>query len=272
MKRRRFISLAGTGAIATFSIQSFSQIANRKSKWQPDGVGSLARIGLLTPDFDPVPESEMYAMTPQGVSIHTSRVILDHGPLSFAEPPNVDNATELLTGLNPRVILYGFTSSSYLLGVEEDEHLRTRLEKRSHGIPVILTCQAATEAFRVLGAHNVALIHPPWFSDEVNRKAKDYFMGLGFEVGFCAKMTPSRTFTEVTPAEVYKWVKTNIPRETDAIFIGGNGLRAVGAISSLEQNLRKPVLTANQVLLWAALRLIGANSQVTNYGTVFTKS
>jgi hypothetical protein len=29
--------------------------------WQSDGAGSIARIGVLRPDFDPVPESELWA-------------------------------------------------------------------------------------------------------------------------------------------------------------------------------------------------------------------
>ncbi len=71
--------------------------------WQSDGAGSLARIGVLTPDFDPVPESEMWAMAPPGVSIHASRVpwselreLGQRNARSFAEPPHVDTAAELL--------------------------------------------------------------------------------------------------------------------------------------------------------------------------------
>ena len=44
--------------------------------WQPDGAGWRARIGVLTPHLDPVPESEFQAMAPPGVSIHAARVPL----------------------------------------------------------------------------------------------------------------------------------------------------------------------------------------------------
>jgi hypothetical protein len=74
MKRRHFITLAGTAAIGTLAISSYPFLATQRSQWQPDGAGSLARIGILTPDFDPIPESEVWAMAPLGVSIHTSRV------------------------------------------------------------------------------------------------------------------------------------------------------------------------------------------------------
>ncbi len=235
-------------------------------------MGSLARIGVLTPHDDPVPESEMWTMAPQGVSIHAARVAWNHDLRAFAEPPNVDNAAEQLAGLTPRAILYAFTGSSYALGAEADGPLRERLEKRAGGISIVLTCQAATEALRFLAAHRVALIHPPWFSEEVNAKGMDYFRTQGFDVVRCTRMTPARPFTEVPPAEVYDWVRTNAPRQAEAVFIGGNGLRAIGVVHALEENLRRPVLTANQVALWHVLRVLGRTSNVIHYGSVFTKN
>ncbi len=270
MKRRQFITLAGIAAIGAPALPSHALPAMQRSRWQADGAGSLARIGVLTPDFDPVPESELWAMAPHGVSIHASRVAWNRDPRAFAEPPHVDNATEQLVGLTPRAIIYAFTSSSYALGAAEDGPLRARLEKRAGGILVVLTCLAAVKALRFLGARRVALIHPPWFSKEVNAKGMDYFRTQGFEVVLCARMTPARPFTEVPPAEVYEWVRTNVPRQAEAVFIGGNGLRAIGAIHALEESLGRPVLTANQVAFWEALRVVGTTSNPIQYGRVFT--
>lgn len=273
MKRRHFITLAGAGAIGTTALRSTPITTAKSTRWQPDGAGLRARIGVLTPEFDPVPESEMWAMVPQGVSVHAARVRRNREARGFAEPPNIDNATEQLTGLALRAIVYAYTSSSYALGAEADELLKTRLEKLAGGIPLVLTCPAATEALRILGANRVAVIHPPWFTEEINNKGMEYFRSRGFDVVLCTRITPSRQFTEVSPEEVYEWVMTNVPRQAEAVFIGGNGLRAVGVIQALEKSLRRPVLTANQVVLWGALRVgAGVTSKVTRYGRVFTKS
>lgn len=267
------MTLASVAASTTTSAQLFPRIFAGDTNWQPDGLSFLGRIGLLTPDFDPVPESELQAMAPRGVSIHSSRVKYIHEkPGSFSEPPNIDNATELLIGLNPSVIVSAFTSSSYEHGVEGDELLRVRLEKQTNGIPFITTSKAALKAFRFFNASKIALIHPPWFSDKVNLMGKTYFESQGFNIVSCNQITPSRKFSEVAPEELYQWVKKNTSRQADIIFIGGNGMRTAGAISRLELTLDKPILTANQVLLWAALRLIGINSKVNNYGKIFKKS
>jgi maleate isomerase len=244
--------------------------------WQSDGAGSLGRIGVVTPDFDPVPESEMWAMAPRGISIHASRVPYASLPprdraRMFAEPPRIDTAVELLARLTPHVIVYAYTGTSYLFGAEADESLRARLEKSAEGIPVILTAPAASEALRLLRVRRLALIHPPWFSEDVNAAGKQYFASRGIEVVHCAPMAPARPFTEVPPPEVFAWAKANVPGNAEAILIGGNGLRAVGVIQALEETLGRPVLTANQVAFWQALRIMRLTSKVTHYGRVFTE-
>ena len=245
-------------------------------QWQSDGAGLIGRIGVLTPDFDPVPESEMWAMAPPGISIHASRVPYASLPpgdrtRAFAEPPRIDTAVELLAGLTPHVIVYAYTGTSYLLGADADEALRARLEKRAEGIPVVLTARAASEALGLLRVRRLALIHPPWFSEELNAAGKEYFAARGIEVVYCARMAPARPFTEVPPPEVYAWARANAPQDAEAIFIGGNGLRAIGVIQALEETLGRPVLTANQVAFWQALRVMRLTSKVTHYGRVFTE-
>lgn len=239
-------------------------------RWQGDGVGSLGSFGVLTPHFDPVPESEMWAMAPQGISIHAARVPGE--TRKFAEPPNVDEATERLAKVGLKAILFAFTTSSYVLEGDGESRLRARLEQRSNGIPVILTAQAATAALRSLGSKRIAILHPPWWTDTVSDRGAVYFRDRGFEVLECRRMEPLRPFTEVPAEEVFAFVSSNTPRPADSVFIGGNGMRTVGAIEALEQRLGRPVLTANQVLLWAALRLLGQTRLVRGYGRIFNRS
>ena len=192
--------------------------------------------------------------------------------LNTTLPPGARHLLDQLVALKPRAIAYAFTSSSYALGAEAESAQRTRLEKRAGSVSVIFTCIAATEALRTIGAQRIALVHPPWFSEETNAKGKDYFRSQGFEVTFCERIAPERPFTEVPPSEVYEWVRANVPPKAHAVLIGGNGIRAVGTIQALEENLRKPVLTANQLVLWEALRAVGGSSKPSQYGRLFTNS
>jgi maleate isomerase len=123
--------------------------------WQPDGWAQT-RIGVLTPHADVWPEAEFGAMATDGISIHAARVpfgayksdgtmdrtIADDPVRAFADPPLVDDAAELLASAPLHAIAYGFTSSSYVRGAADDAKLKERLERRTRGIPVVISCAA----------------------------------------------------------------------------------------------------------------------------------
>ena len=270
MERRQFFGATAVGLAGELLARPSLQAADSAQDWRPDGVGSIARIGVLTPAFDPVPESEAWAMAPKGVSIHAARVRRQREDARlFAEPSRVDPAVELLAAVKPHSIMYAFMSSSYVLGAAGDEALRIRLERVAAGIPVILAAEAASAALRAVNARRVAIIHPPWFSEETNDGGRAYFQGQGFTVVSCARVLPLRDFQEVSPAEVHRWAATTVPKEAEAVLIAGNGLRAVGVINALEDTLSRPVLTANQVTFWRALTRVERWPQVTQFGRLF---
>ena len=100
-------------------------------------------------------------------------------------------------------------------------------------------------------------------------RGEAYFRSLQFDVAQSRRLEPLRTFSEVQPAELFDFVLQTMPRGAQAVFIGGNGLRAAGAIEALEVRLAVPVIAANQVLLWEGLRRIGQAERVRGYGRLF---
>ena len=272
MNRRALLRSAVLSVFATPLFPKGRVSAQRGVRWQSDGVGSRARLGVLTPDFDPVPESEIAAMAPLGISVHSSRIARRPHPRGYTEAPHVDDAVDRLAELAPRAILFGFSSSSYFIERQEEVELRTRLERRVAGAKLLLPTLATVAALRVLQINRVAIMHPPWFSPETNANGERYYRGHGFDVIRCERMTPARRFTEVQPAEVFDRAKASVPRNAEALVIAGNGLRAVGTIAALEAELKRPVVTANQVLLWAALQHLGGANKVTRYGRIFQMS
>jgi maleate isomerase len=255
-----------------------------RNRWRRDGWEATVRIGVLTPHADVGPESELQAMAPPGVAIHASRVpfgamaaggVMDPTiPLApvreFAQPPHVDNAAELLAAAPLGAIAYGFTSSAYVIGVEGEAEMIARLQQRTRDIPVVAACKASVEGLRVLAARRITLVDPPWFDTELNTLGRRYYESAGFEVVHSAPCGLPSDQAKITPADVHAWVSEHVSTEADAIVIGGNGFRAVGAIGALEEDLGRPVVTANQALLWAALRVADADpGSVTDYGRLF---
>ncbi len=250
--------------------------------WQPDGWGQT-RIGVLTPHADVVPEAEFNALAPDGISIHAARVpfggykpggtmdptIANNPVRAFADPPEVDDAAEMLAMAPLHAIVFGFTSSSYVRGAADDAVLKSRLEARTRGIPVIVPCAAAVTALAALAVTRVALISPPWFSAEMDQQGVRYFQSQGFEVVYSGPAGLPSDQQSIQPEELYNWVRSHVPPNAESVFIGGNGFRAIGVIKALEDSLDRPVLTANQVAFWCALRRSGTRVPVTSYGRIF---
>lgn len=280
VNRRNFLAALGVGSGSLLSLPAIARSGGaHMANWQPDGLGYRARIGLLTPNDDAVPESELWTMAPQGVSVHVTRGLLVN-TRTFADPPHPDDAIALLSALPMQAIVFAFTTTSYILGPDGEQALKARLEKRSNEIPVLLPGSAAVAAFRALGVRRIALIHPPWFADDENQLGIAYFRNQRFDVVYASQMNlrglpiakptdPLRKFTELYPAELYAFARTQVPATAEAVFFGGNGFRAIGVIEALEEDLGIPVLSGNQVTFWHALRQAGVRVRVTGYGRVF---
>jgi maleate isomerase len=252
--------------------------------WQPDGWDVNVRIGVLTPHADVGPESEMRAMAPPHVGIHAARVpfgamgaggamdpTVPVAPVrAFVDPPHLDEAAERLAAAPLHAIAFGFTSSAFVIGADGEKAMIDRLAQRTHGIPVVATGAASVEALRLLGVQRLSLVLPPWFDAELNALGSAYYQAAGFDVVAAAVCELPSDQRAITPDGLYAWVVEHSPDSADAVVIGGNGFRAVGVIAALEETTDRPVLTANQVLFWAALRAASANgSGVTGYGRLF---
>jgi maleate isomerase len=255
--------------------------------WRADGWDAQWRIGLLTPHADVGPESEFRAMAPPDIGVHAARVpfgamaaggVMDRTiPLApvraFAEPPHVDDAVALFASAPVQAIAFGFTSSAYVLGATAEENMIKRLRARAGRLPVVTPTAAAVTALGNFGVQRVALVHPPWFDAELNGLGLDYFLAAGFDVVFAEPAGLPSDQRMISPGDLFGWVRKNVPTSAEAVMIGGNGFRAVGVIDALEAELDRPVLTANQVLLWAALAASGADpAAVEGYGRLFTSS
>ena len=269
LDRRKFVALTTMGATLAWLAPAV-RAQGIRARYQADGA-NLPRLGIVVAGHDWNPESEMAAMNRGHASIFASRMPIRFTREFLTDPTHADAAVDLLRGLRPRVIMCGSTSTSYLLGVEGENRFRTRMETRTGGIPFVLPATALAEAARAFGVRRIFLVHPPWFNDENHAQGCAYFQARGFDVLSCERITPSRDFSEVAAEEVHRWIVANMPREAEAVIQGGNGLRAVGAITALEASLRRPVITANQALFWYGLRLAGAAPRIDDYGRLFTR-
>jgi maleate isomerase len=242
-----------------------------------DGV---ITIGLLTPHTAVGPEAEFPAMAPGRIMTRVARISTNDAaaagttPTSqlalraSTKPPLLDDATEVLAAAPIDVIGYASTSAAYAIGYEDETAMLSRLSRRM-GLPVAGTCASAVLALRMLNVERIALVHPPWFEGELNQLGASYFRSQGLQVAMSVSADLSRDPGRIEPAAVFEWTSRHVPDDVEAVFIGGNGFRAAGAIEALEATIGLPVLESNQVLLWKLLADSGATFTVRRYGQLF---
>ena len=180
----------------------------------------------------------------------------------------IEPAADLLGRAPLDAIGYASTSSAYAIGSDAEAAVVSRLS-RQVGIPVLATCASAVLALRLLDVERVALVDPPWFDAELNELGAAYFQSEGFVVVSSTSAGLSRDPRRIEATAVFEWTSRHVSDDAEAIFIGGNGFRAAGAIAPLEAAIGRPVLTSNQVLLWNLLAHAGATFEVSRYGRLF---
>jgi maleate isomerase len=182
--------------------------------------------------------------------------------------PRLDDAAARLATDRVDGIGYASTSYAYAAGFADETAMVARLSRRA-GVPVAATCASAVLALRTLGISRLALVHPPWFDEGRNELGAAYFDSQGIRVVSAASAGLPNDPRLIEPNAVCEWTARHVIDDAEAVFIGGNGFRAAGAIAPLETAIRRPVMTANQVLLWGLLARAGAGLDITGYGRLF---
>jgi maleate isomerase len=239
-------------------------------------------VGVLTPHAAAGPEVELPDMSSGRIAAVVARVrrtgdvelrtppSTASGLRALADPSVLGRAAASFRGMVD-VIAYASTSSGYVLGHQAEAALVDGLRK-SCGVPAVASGSSAVEALRASGSKRVALIHPPWFDDEVDELGSRYLRDQGFEVSLAKATGLPNDPIRVQPRQVIDWVVRHIGDEADAVVLAGNGFRAAGAIEELERQTGLLVLEANQVMLWSILAAIRTPWEVTGYGRLFRTS
>jgi maleate isomerase len=238
-------------------------------------------IGILTPHLAAGPEVELPEMASGRVAARIARISAPGVVTSSGGTPQPTGLRELaaLRTLEEAAATFApgsidaiglaSTSSAYTLGFDAESAMVVQLSRRL-GMPVASTCCSAVQALRMLDIERVALVHPPWFDDEINELGAAYFASQEFEVVMSTSAELPNDPRRIQTDAVVEAVTGMVPDNAEAVFIGGNGFRAAGAIDRLEEGGRV-VLESNQVLLWSLLEAITEPIDIQGYGSVFTQ-
>lgn len=238
-----------------------------------DYYGWRARIGLIYMASSTVMEPEFYAMAPEGVSIHTDRIVLPaatiEGLEKMMEGGEVRRCASFLAEAPLHAIMFGGTSATFLHGIGWDRKVIAQMDEVAHAIPTSTTSTASLNALRAVGARKISIVTP--YVDAITERARRFFGDNGFEVvgSKGLNLDKDRDIGAVALEAVYAFAKANCRAGSDALFLSCTNWRTVGAIEALENDLGIPVISAIQASFWECLRLARVGEARTGFGRLF---
>jgi maleate isomerase len=258
---------------------------------QKDNWGTDARIGMFIVGNEAVPEAEWWAMLPPNVSVHASRVTARAPWARWRQDRSgVELDADLLRGCNQfgamrlSAVTIGHTSSSIVGGKGWDEAVVLAVaESLGTGAAVTTNGLDSLAALGASGVRRPFLVFPPWFGHETIDAGVRYYTEHGYTPAAHMRYDPGPKWRHLPPNELYprgmgfeqeieplyEQIISACPTSADGILIAGTGFRCVGILDALEQDLKRPVLAANQASLWHCLRLSGVRAKIVGYGRLF---
>ncbi|MGD2098612.1 MAG: hypothetical protein PVG35_13590 [Desulfobacterales bacterium] len=236
--------------------------------------GWRARIGIVYPASG-LADMEYYALCPPGVSVHITRTSMpDEGCVTLESMQEVaecnlfnQHAADLAT-VRPHVIVWMCTSGSFSCGPEWDENLCTMLCEGGR-CAATTTSSALIAAMQALGVKKVSLATP--YEPRLNQKLIEFIEHFGVEVVNHSGLglTQDWDIGRLDPATLNDLVHKVDTDEAEAVFVSDTGIVLSPIAEVLEQDLGKPVFSANMASMWHALQLAGVKDNLPNVGSLF---
>lgn len=229
--------------------------------------GYRAKIGLVIPSNNTVIEPELWAMVPDGVTVHGNR-ILTHGnsPAGIVEmEKSASRAVGELANGEMSVIAYACLATSLVKGIEWTRDVAAGITAGT-GTPATTAGTATVDAARAVGARRVAIATP--YVDSIQALLPPFFAGMGVEVLSTRNMgvPNSHALWKIPPEEVRQFARSVDVPGADALVIVATDLPSAPVIEQLEADLGKPVIATNQAILWQCLALSGIKDPVPGFG------
>jgi maleate cis-trans isomerase len=173
-----------------------------------------------------------------------------------------------LTDAQVDAVLWTSTSASFVLGEAGIREQIAALENALN-VPASTTAMAFLHAIKAIGARRVAIAAP--YPEDIALRFRVFLEGFNIDV-VRHKSRGIFTAAEVGLLEkndVIQFAVDNDHPDADVLLIPDTALHSAAWVGDIEAALGKPVLTANQVSFWEALRLCGGVPPQSTLGRLF---
>ena len=213
--------------------------------------GERGRIALMLPYDNAVIEPEFARTLPAGLSAHVVRT---------TKTDRIELAEESLTmapvagHLRADIALYACNASSFLKGRAWHDEFLGRFQEKA-GVP----SESANSALMKLAGHRklrrlaVVTPYPEWLLEPLKKFVTDFgfevvnIVGLGLEPIEINRLGPEASYDFAKKADV---------KDAEGIIIVATNFRTLEVLKPLKSELKKPVMSSNQALMWIARRML----------------
>lgn len=232
---------------------------------------SAFRVGLIALATDLTSERDFARIcAPRDIAVYVNRIAYANPTtrenLLRMQPGLTEAATILLPGEPLDALAYACTAASVLIG---DDAVAAAIRAGKPDVPCITPIGAALEALRRLAARRIALLAP--YTAEVTAAVRGFFAAQGVEVlaTTCFGLEDDRRMARISPRALVAAAGEACDPEAEALFISCTALRACEVAEEIEARIGRPVVTANQAMIWGTLRAAGYHEPVAGYGRLF---
>jgi maleate isomerase len=219
-------------------------------------------IGVVAP-FDFALDRELWRWVPEDVSLYLTRLPFFTSPMTVemamavGDSKAVRRATRDVLTPEPAVVAFACTSGSFGDGAAGELLLRHTMVNAG-ARAACTTSGALIEAVRLLGVSRLAIATP--YVEAVTRRLVAYLTEHRVRTVSSEGLGLLANIWRVTYSDVVDIVQAADRDDAEALFVSCTNLPTYDLIEPLEQALGKPVLTANQVTMWSALRAMGRSA------------
>lgn len=188
--------------------------------------------------------------------------------LETARIEHILEAARRLVSLRLDALLWACASGSFILGRTGAEAQAEALQ-RATGLPATSTSLAFIAALERLGVRRVAVLAT--YPEPASRAFGAFLAEHGIAVPSLHWLDAASGFdaANIAAEQLFKGLADIDIGQAEAVLIPDTALPSLDLVDRLEAACGMPLLTANQVTLWAALGLAGKPLVVPGFGRLF---
>jgi maleate isomerase len=236
-------------------------------------LGWKGKAGIILPSANTVTEPIFYALSPQGVSFHTSRTFITGTAIEdvLAMEKDKERAVRELTSTQSDLIVDCCTASGIVRGLKADQAFIEEVEKKT-SIRTTSTLQLILQALRILEIDRLVVTSP--YPEAMDKLEESFFQENGFHIlrSGGLNLREATKMAQVTPDEIYRFCLETWDKRANGLLISCMNFNPMPVIQALEEALKVPVVTSNTATLWGIFRLFGVTEPIRGVGRLLSDS